>query len=144
MDRPDSFARSLAQRLLASGDADLSRHEVYSLQLDEISEKLRLALSSSVGADGFTALLRRALTLAQKECEVLRPVTVASDGRLEGSRSLDISAQVYQEAALVLSTHVLHLLVTFVGESITLHMLRDLWPEVSRVESTNKLRSAHE
>jgi hypothetical protein len=35
------------------------------------------------------------------------------------------------EASLVLTVHLLNLLVTFIGESLTLHLVRDAWPNVA-------------
>jgi hypothetical protein len=90
-----------------------------------VCETLRMAVGRFAGADGFTALLRRALALAGAEFPLLRSVKLNPDGRLEGLE--DVPA----EAAVPLAAHLLELLVTFIGKPLTLRLLRDAWPEAS-------------
>jgi hypothetical protein len=96
-----------------------------------VFEKLRNILTRFVGADGFTALLRRALALARADVPSLQAVRVTADGRLEGIEGFPAKGEDGVEAATAITAHLLGLLVNFIGESLTLRLLRDAWPETS-------------
>jgi len=125
--------RDLARRLLAlSQTATGSRGQEAVL----VNEKLRTSLIQFAGADGFAALLRRALALASAEAPALRSATVNADGRLEGLEQLaSHEGSVARAAAVAITAHLLGLLVTFIGEPLTLRLVREAWPE-SRPEAT--------
>lgn len=104
-------------------------------------EKLRVHLSTRIGSEGFRTLLARALTLAAAQFPHLRTVRVAPGGTLEGLREAgdkDASrepgepgeqAQIVEAAAAAaILTHLLELLVTFIGGDLTRRMLSTLWP----------------
>jgi hypothetical protein len=95
-----------------------------------VLEKLRLSLTQFVGADGFTALLRRALVLARSDFPSLQIARVTPDGRLEG---IEEHAKKGVEAATAITAHLLGLLVTFIGEPLTFRLIRNVWPD-GRVE----------
>ena len=94
-----------------------------------VCEKLRVSLSRFAGADGFVALMRRALALARAEVPALQSLTLKPDGCFVGFESA--LGDDGNEAATVLTTHFLWLLVTFVGESIAVRLVRDAWPDVT-------------
>jgi hypothetical protein len=126
MDKPSSAIRDLAGRLLAASQtaADPHGHETL------VNEKLRISLTQFAGADGFAALLRRALALASAEVPALRSARVSADGRLEGLELLPgLSGSAGGEEAVALTAHLLGLLITFVGEPLTLRLVREAWPE---------------
>jgi hypothetical protein len=127
-----ALTRAWAQRLLAAEAASRSTPDRDAREVVLVCEKLRISLAQSVGADGFTALLRRALALARSDIPSLRTVKVAADGRLEG---LDEFAAAVPgdgvEAATAIATHLLSLLVTFIGVSLTLRLLHEAWPSTS-------------
>jgi hypothetical protein len=93
--------------------------------------KLRSHLSRLVGVEGFQALLTRALALAKAEVGWLATVRVQANATLEG---FDAAAQqqpseVVAEGSAVLLAQLLGLLVTFIGEALTLRLVQDVWPE---------------
>lgn len=93
-----------------------------------VSDKLRVSLARFAGPDGFTSLARRALALARAELPVLKTVTVSAEGALEG---LDAFAgDDGTEAAVAIVAQLLGLLVAFVGEPLTLRLVRNAWPDV--------------
>jgi hypothetical protein len=94
-----------------------------------ISEKLRISLTRFVGPDGFTALLRRAVVLARAEVPSLQDVRVTANGRLEGTAEFAADASTDVEAATAITEHLLELLVNFVGEPLTMRLLRDALPD---------------
>jgi hypothetical protein len=89
-----------------------------------VSQRLRTYLTRLIGADGFTALQRRALLLAQAEIPSLQTVKITADGHLEGIETLSDGG----EAATAIIAHVLELLITLIGESLTLRLMLDAFP----------------
>jgi hypothetical protein len=134
MDTPSSSMRDLARRLLAASQT-VSHPHVHEAVL--VSDKLRISLTRFAGADGFTSLLRRALVLASAEVPSLKGVTVGADGRLEGFEKMaaDIGTSAAAAAAAAITAHLLGLLVTFIGEPLTLALVREAWPDTSLGES---------
>ncbi len=124
--------RRLAERLLAlEKDAPIVAEDLSATC--RVYEKLRRPLSHLVGSAGVSSLLGRALTVATRECPALSGVRVMEDASLVG---LEGEAA---EASSVLVAHLLQLLVTFIGESLTLRLVQDVWPEVKGLnEPTGK------
>jgi hypothetical protein len=118
MHTPPPPIRALARRLLAeSRGAEQDVHEAVL-----VTEKLRVVLTRFAGAEGFASLLRRAVALADLPAQV----KIGADGRLEGlERGGDKAGA---EAAEAIASQLLFLLVTFVGETITLQLVREAWP----------------
>lgn len=130
MDSPPASIRAWAQRLLAAEAAKKPASDTDPPEFLPIFEKLRTALTQFIGADGYTALMRRALALARKEVPSLETAKVTPEGRLEGVED-HVGAPNYAEAATSVTAHLLALLVTFIGEPLTLRLIRDVWPDES-------------
>jgi hypothetical protein len=134
-----SEVRRLAQRLIGNGTRDTSPtnspsnfSEITPFAVPTTFETLRLSLSKTVGIVGFQALLARSLALAKQEVLWLKTVEVNEDGSLQG---LMEAAQLQEadsaeEGCVIILTQILKLLVTFVGEDLTLLLIRDSWPEI--------------
>ena len=94
-----------------------------------VVQKLRRPLAALTGVSGFRSLLSRALALANPEVRWLRAVHVKSDGSLECPAQMgQLHRKEIAHAEVVLITHLLGLLVTFIGEGLTFRLLEDLWP----------------
>lgn len=89
-----------------------------------VCDKLRSPLTTLVGVGGFRSLLARALTLAKKGSPLLGAWEVKSDGSLQG-----LNGEAAQSDA-VLIAQLIGLLITFIGESLTLRLLHDVWPDL--------------
>lgn len=147
MSRPDPASRALARLLLAheAGEQWDKAQEVGALAdvTERALDKLRLHLSILLGSDGFRVLLRRAVTLARAEFPWLEGVQVRSDGSLDelaaaaraGISADDGEAGVSPESVAGGITAVLvcflGLLETFIGQDLTLRLLKGVWPEVN-------------
>ncbi len=123
--------RELSRRLLIASEtaSDRSVHEAA-----VVSEKLRIPLTRFAGAEGFASLLRRALVLAKAEVPSLQHIKVGTEGRLEGFAELAANpgaALEGSEAAVAITAHLLGLLGTFIGEPLTLKLVREAWPDTS-------------
>jgi len=88
-----------------------------------------------MGNEGFRALLSRALALANVEVPWLETVHVKADGSMEGLN--EIKAQVepedIAEGSVVVFAQLLGLLVAFIGETLTLRMVREVWPKLPQI-----------
>ena len=86
-----------------------------------------------MGNGGFRALLSRALALANAEVPWLRAVHVKADGTLEGLEALhaQLDPAEFLEGRVVLLAQLLGLLVAFIGPSLTLRLVGEIWPQIS-------------
>ncbi len=122
-------ARDVADWLVAfeAGTSDILSEDRFATC--RVCEKLRRPLSHLTGPAGYSSLLTRSLTLAQREAPVLRTVRVTESGALEG-----LSGEA-AAACATLVAYLIELLTTFIGESLTLRLLHDIWPELPVLES---------
>lgn len=97
-----------------------------------VPDRMRTHLTMLMGNEGHRALLMRALALAASEVRWLREIGVGIDGSLEGLDT--ILAPVTPDEALnggtVLVAHLIGLLVAFIGERLTLQIVREVWPKM--------------
>jgi len=98
-----------------------------------VCAKLRDPLIILAGVAGFRSLLSRALTLARAEAPGLSAVQVEADGSLKGLDELEpqIGTDRAENAGAILIAQLIGLLLTFVGEGLTLRMVQDVWPEAA-------------
>jgi hypothetical protein len=97
-----------------------------------ISDKLRVYLATLMGTAGFRAVLSRALALAGRELPRLRSIRVKEDGTFDGLEELHrkMKPAEFLECRVVLLTHLLGLIVSFIGEILTVRLVREVWPKV--------------
>jgi hypothetical protein len=125
--------RDLARRLLA---VEAARAQAADAHVDEAVRacaKLRVPLVKVAGIVGFSSLLSRALALAKAEAPALAAAHVREDGSLEGFDAVEQTenAEARGKDGVVLVARLLGLLVTFIGEPVTLRLVRDAWPDVA-------------
>ena len=133
MSRATAKTRDFAERLIAYETRENKSSETKTSAACRIGEKLRPHLATLMGNVGFRALFLRALALANADVPCLRAVHVNADGSLEGLDELE--AQVHPdeifEGCVVLLAQLLGLLVAFIGENLTLRLVREVWPKLS-------------
>jgi len=93
-----------------------------------VCDKLRHPLTTLAGSAGYRSLLARALTLAKQESPVLKAWEVRSDGSLQG-----LNGEAAQSGA-VLIAQIIGLMITFIGEPLTLRLLHDIWLDLPDFE----------
>ena len=102
-----------------------------------VYEKLRQSLSAFAGVAAFEALAFRALTQAKSEAPSLWAVQVTEDGSLQGLGEFEPQIDIDKDLAgkfpageggIILIARLLGLLLTFLGEALTLSLLRNTWP----------------
>jgi hypothetical protein len=127
--------RDLAQQLLGyEAEAGNGSEPVGSKTL-RVYQKLRQSIGELAGTAGFHSLASRALTLAKSEVPSLSALQLGPDGNLEGMSALEPSIKVEQdwvhEGGVIFISRLLGLLVVFLGEALTLSLLRDAWPSTA-------------
>lgn len=126
MDQPGNSRniREIAERLVVY-KTEPKTSEATKPAATQICEKLSLLLGKLIGAAGFRALLSRALTIAKRETEALATVSITDNGSFKGL------TEKAAEASPVIIAHLIGLIVTFLGEALTLRLLHDAWPDLS-------------
>ena len=128
-------SRHLAQRLLTYEAVVGKNSEPTETAAFRVCAKLRRPLITLAGVAGFRSLLARALTLARAEAPSLSVVQVAADGSLKGLDELepqiDIDKEQARDEGAILIAQLIGLLLTFIGEGLTLRLVQDVWPEAA-------------
>lgn len=121
--------RNLVRWLLAT-EAAAHASPVNGYEVLAVCEKLRNPLCVLAGLAGFKSLLSRALTLARAEDPSLNGVRVSEEGFLDGldkaDRQLGPPGAVQGEFLIAC---LIDLLITFIGQSLVLQIVRDVWPD---------------
>ena len=137
--------RDLAQRLLTYEAKAGKTSEPVESAILRVYEKLRQSLGEFAGSAAFHSLASRALATARSEMPSLRTAQVSADGALNGLShglgqglsefrpqiDLDRDRAGEQRAGdegMVVVAQILGLLLVFLGEPITLRLLRNAWP----------------
>ena len=133
MSRAIPKLQDFAERLIAHEMIGNNSSETKTPAACRAGEKLRPQLATLMGNIGFRALLSRALALANADVPWLRAVHVKTDGSFEGLEELgaQIDPDEFFEGCVGLLSHLLGLLVAFIGEELTLRLVREVWPELS-------------
>jgi len=126
--------RDLARRLLNYEARSAESTESATLL---VYEKLRQSLGEFAGVTAFESLAFRALSQAKSEAPDLWAVQVAADGSLRGLGEFEPKSNIERnqagvdkagEGGIILIARLLGLLLIFLGEPLTLSMLRVMWP----------------
>src|SRR6185437_1469933 len=133
MSRDVPRMRDLAEPLVAYETKANKSSRTKTLAAFLVGEKLRPDLAALMGNVGFRALLSRALALANAEVPWLRAVHVKADGSFEGLAELEaqVDPEEIFEGGIVLLAQLLGLLVAFIGEDLTLRLVREVWSKLS-------------
>jgi hypothetical protein len=129
--------RDLAHRLFAYEAVVGKTPEPVEFATLRVYEKLRQSLSAFVGVAEFESLAFRALTQAKSEAPGLWAVQVAEGGSLQGLGEFEPQIDMDKDLAdkfpagdggIILIARLLGLLLLFLGEALTLSLLRNAWP----------------
>lgn len=96
------------------------------------NERLRLHLAILYGIAGYRSLLARALVMADAEVPWLRKLHMKSDASLEGLEILrdHLDADEILEGKIALLAQLLGSLVAYVGPTLALRLLLEVWPNI--------------
>lgn len=127
----------LARRIVEQ-EADGSRDPAASAAAAETAcWRLKVHLVDLLGAGGVSAVLGRALHLAQREQPLLAGVAVSGESAacftgLAESLSASTDEEATAAASAIL-THMLDVLVTLLGEELGMKPIRKNWPRATQV-----------
>ncbi len=146
MNRSTPQMRDFAERLIAHGTEENKSSGTRSPADFLVWEKLRPHLAMLMGNVGVYSLISRALAVSRCGVASLNAVQVKVDGSLEGLDELDVQSdpEQFAEGRLVLVTQLLGLLVAFIGEELTLRLVREAWPKLSLNDLDLKKREGNE
>ncbi len=122
---PHPSMHALAQRLLTLEERLHGATDDDSAGGVRVLDHLGVALARFAGSDSFNSLVRRALALARADEPALQQVSIKANGSLEGLE------QIAGDAVVAIVAQFLGLLVTFIGEPLTLRLVRDAWPDAT-------------
>ena len=134
MSRATPQMRYLAQQILTyEGGANPASLASNTLHFNGV-KKLSPYFVALLGAFSFRLILERALAAASEEVPWLSQISINDDDMLQGfdGPGVPIVAETVLAGWTVLLACLLELLITFTGETMTLRMLRDVWPQVSK------------
>jgi hypothetical protein len=133
MRQASSQLRTVAERLLAHAAQGKRQRASSAPAALQVCERLRPELARLVGNTGVQALFMRALALASAEVAWLRAVRVGADGKLEGFDGSEAPVEPDEVSAggVALLAQLLALLAAFIGEPLTLRIVREEWPQLS-------------
>ncbi len=127
----------LAERLVAAELRERNPSDTKARAAFRVWEKLRRHLSVLSGNVAVCALLSRALTLAKGETPWLVRLGMNSEGSLTvpPEMATQLGRNEAAAGAIALIAHILKLLVTFIGEALTLRLVHDVWPKAALKKS---------
>jgi hypothetical protein len=124
----------LAQRFVAFEAARVNASDEVVDAAAQIIEKLRLRLVKLAGVEGFRSLLLprsgagpRCRRRRCRSCRWAQTALCKGRPEIEPHPSSGTTGQ----DGIILVAHLLELLVTFIGETLTLQLVRDIWPDAS-------------
>ena len=129
--------RDLARRLLEYEAMAVESPELKESATLRVYERLRQSLGELVGVTGFQSIASRALALARPDAPSLSAARVTADGFLKdlGESETQIGDDTDQageypsgRGEAILIVRLLDLLLIFLGEALTLSLLRNAWP----------------
>ena len=130
MSRATPQMRKLAKQLIAHEARENKSSGTISPAIFPVPEKLRPLLAALVGNAGFRVLLSRALVLARPEVPWLRAVHVKADGSLAGPAKFEaqVDPETIGAGRIAVLAQLLELLRDFIGENLTMQLIREVWP----------------
>ena len=126
MNRATPLLRDFVERLIAHETQRTTPAGTENPVAFRLCEELHPHLATLMGRVGFYALFSRALALAAAEAPELCAVQVQPDGSLVQ----DGPAAGLTAGSVALLTRLLGLLEAFIGQKLTLRLLREVWPNV--------------
>jgi hypothetical protein len=102
--------------------------------IEHVYAKFRRRLVDLIGQTGFSALFSRALHLARRESAQLTAISVdaAAPQQLLGAHEFAVAHASDAAAAFTaIVAHFIWLLLTFIGEQLSIQLITDIWPQLA-------------
>jgi hypothetical protein len=132
----------LARRIVEEESGGSNDPSASAAAVDAACQRLTDHLVDLLGSGGVSAMLRRALHLAQREQPLLTGVAVSAepDACYSGLAEL-LAARTESEATAAATSvlaHLLGLLVALLGEDLGMKPVRKLWPRATSARETDE------
>jgi hypothetical protein len=142
MAHPSPRLLEIARRILEQEAGGSTERAASAAAVEAACRRLRDHLIDLLGSGGVSALLRRALYLAQREQPLLAGAAASGEGSecftgLAESLAGRTEAEAEAAAAAVV-THMLELLVMLLGEELGMKPVRKLWPRAESPRETER------
>jgi len=133
MNRTPRF-RDFAERLISVGATQAKSSASTPPTVFAAIEELRPSLAQVVGTLGFSAVLSRALSIANADVAWLRAVHVNPDGSLGGLDELEahVDPKDIAKGRVSLLGEFMSLLAELIGERLVLQLVQQAMPKVSK------------
>ncbi|MDB6175665.1 MAG: hypothetical protein JWL59_4976 [Chthoniobacteraceae bacterium] len=133
MSRATPQTRNLAVHLIAYETEENKLSEDGLPAVFHVCETLRPHLATLMGKAGFRAILSRAIAVAGAEIPWLAAMQVTPEGSLGGwdKPETQVHSEEFTEGCVLFVAQLLGLLIAFIGDSLTLRLVRDVWPQLS-------------
>ena len=97
-----------------------------------VCARLGVLLTKLAGAAGYRSLLARSLAQAYAEVPWLKAMQMQPDGSLHGLEEAKAlaSKNELENGGVILVAQLLHLLHIFIGEALTLQLVKEAWPTI--------------
>jgi hypothetical protein len=142
MAQPSPELIELARRVVQQEAGGSPDPAASAAAVDNACLRLTNHLVDLLGSGGVSALLRRALHLAQREQPLLAGVAVSAEpDACYSGLAESLAARTESDAtaaAATLLAHVLYLLVVLLGEDLGMKPIRKLWPQVTSARGTDE------
>jgi hypothetical protein len=131
MSRPSATQLAIAKQLLEFEGAPWSSSEECAAAAWRVYEKLNARLAPLLGSAGVQALLVRSAKVAQADFASLADVATPEGLTRLGSCLQALDPAIAAQAAATLFGTFLELMGTFIGERLTVVVLRSAWPAIA-------------
>ncbi|HET8656499.1 MAG TPA: hypothetical protein VFL93_13345 [Longimicrobiaceae bacterium] len=142
MDHPSPKRFELARRILEHEAGESPDPAATAAAVETACRRLRGQLVDVLGSGGVSALLRRALHLAQREQPLLGGVAVSEEpAACFTGLAESLAARTAEEstaAAATVLTHMLDLLVMLFGEELGMKPIRKIWPQATTAQEIDE------
>jgi hypothetical protein len=133
--KPNAAQVERARTLLASEGGSAGDAEACAAAAGRVYDKLHAHLAPLLGRAGVQALFARSAKLAQTEHGFLADVAAAEDSTKLRAHLQSLVPAVAIETAAALFGTFLDLLTTFIGDRLTVQVLRGAWPAIDETAS---------
>ena len=126
--------RDFARHLIAHEASERKKAGLPESAAFHVCDHLQPHLATLMGNAGYRALLVRALLLATDNVPWLRAVQVKPNGSLEALDDLgaQLAPEEFAEGQVALLAQLMGMLVAFIGDDLTLRLVRDVWSHFPR------------
>lgn len=102
--------------------------------VEKTFKKLSVLLSARLGTAGYSALLKRALSLAARDFPWLTSIRVSENGDVDGLDGVGEPKSMLAGSVAVFA-RLIELLDTFIGRMLTIRVLHGAWPDAVPIDT---------